>query len=116
MAYRNPVRKLRGRSWKWEWPAVKDLVLDSTLFTWVKESNSFVAESSTLQAYATEQGYTNLQYKDGRWCFHMRSARTGRVVRFDLNKHLTDHKENEKVGTVFECEELPGVMVIVYND
>ncbi len=89
--------------------------LPSGLFTWLRESASFVGEASTLEHELERLGWRRLNYQQGEWGFHMRSDRTGDLVWFRRERENRD-ADNDLVSVEFVADHPTAVRLTVFND
>jgi hypothetical protein len=94
---------------------MRKLTISSNMFTWHPETRSFVAESSCLEAQMDRLGHDRLNYQNGEWGFHMRSARTGAEVWFRRDREQRG-ADRELQAVIFTSIQVPGVQVTVFND
>lgn len=93
------------------------LEINSRLFTWDPETDTFSAEASTLEAELERQGWRRLDFRGGQWGFHMLSHRTGRHLWFQ--RHREHHNDDGELTHVeFHAHLSPHRMLrlLVFND
>lgn len=118
MARRRTARRRVGQ-WKPTFPlsfaADPQLHISSGFFTWSKDTKTFSAEASELEAEMTRVGWRRLERRNGQDGFWMISTRTGNKMWFRRHVEHRD-REDELLYVEFLCDRLPGVKVHVYND
>jgi len=87
-----------------------NVIIPSSVFTFDGD-RAFTATASTCEA-AT--GALRLDYDNGEWFFHIRSAKTGKLARFVRSSEIYD---NGKLHSVrFICQEHGGLLATITND
>lgn len=70
--------------------------------------------TTTASACEAATGQQRLDYADGHWFFHMRSAKTGTLAKFMRSVEVYDKGELKFVR--FVCREHGGLEAIIFND
>lgn len=94
---------------------MRKLVISSKFFTWHKDRNQFTSDASCLEAEMDRLGFGRLNYEQGKWGFHMKSARTGRTMFFERVREQRD-TDGDLQAAEFVAKEMPNLRVIVFND
>lgn len=86
------------------------VILPSTVFSYA--DRGFTATASACEAASGP--INRLDYADGQWFFHMRSAKTGALAKFVRSSEVY---EGDRLHSVrFICQEHGGLLATIIND
>ena len=86
------------------------VVIPSTVFTFDGD-RAFTATASACEAISS---LGRLDYSNGEWFFHIRSAKTGKLARFVRSSEIYDNGMLHSVR--FICREHGGLLATIIND